>query len=229
MLMSLPRVERLNTADSIAHSNACNIPLMTQFKVVEARACEPGVWLDTWAAEYDSLAGYDEKEYDELIDLAGQNAFPAKYFERMGRWKDSAKSDRRWRPNVASVAYIIWLQAETEQPPCPRAEQTVHFLENWAGRMYEDVFPTRRVKKRFGLSRATTLLHFLSAGRFPIYDSNVIEGIRRLYGINPSYTAEYYWITFCPQFKELAGECKTNDRRKLDKALFSYGATKLLA
>jgi hypothetical protein len=79
-----------------------------------------------------------------------------------------------------------------------------------------------------GLSRATTLLHFLSAGRFPIYDRNVIEAMWRLYGVRPSYTVNFYWDTFYPQFLELAADCKTDDFRRLDKALFSYGATRLL-
>jgi len=51
--------------------------------------------------------------------------------------------------------------------------------------------------------------------------------MRRLYGVSPSYTANYYWNTFYPQFQELAFECKTDDLRRLDKALFSYGATRL--
>ena len=129
---------------------------------------------------------------------------------------------------MASVAYIIWLQAEAEQPACPTNDQAVTFLDNWSSRTYEDLFSAKRVTKRFGLSRATTLLHFLSGGRFPIYDSNVIEAMRRLYGVSPSYTANYYWNTFYPQFQELAALCKTDDLRRLDKALFSYGATRLL-
>jgi hypothetical protein len=201
---------------------------MPQFKIVEVRACDPGMWLATWAAKYDGSAGFDEDEYTQLIDLARHNSLPARYFERVGRWKDSANANGRWKPNVASVAYIIWQQAEAEQPRCPADEQAVSFLDNWSSRTYEDVFPAKRVNKRFGLSRATTLLHFLSGGRFPIYDSNVIEATRRLYGVSPSYTANYYWNVFYPQFQELAAECKTDDFRRLDKALFSCGGTRLL-
>jgi hypothetical protein len=72
--------------------------------------------LAAWAAKYDDSASFDEDEYTQLIGLAQQNGLPAKYFERVGRWKDSANTDRRWKPNVASVAYIVWLQAEAEQP-----------------------------------------------------------------------------------------------------------------
>jgi hypothetical protein len=200
---------------------------MHQFKILEVRSCDPCEWLASWSAKYGELAGFDENEYAELIDLARQNSFPLKYFERVGRWKDSANSEGRWKPNVASVAYIIWLQAEAEQPQCPSNEEAVSFLDNWSIRNYEDVFSAKRVNKRFGLSRATTLLHFLSAGKFPIYDSNVIEAMRRLSGVSSPYTSNHYWNTFYPQFLELAAECKTDDLRRLDKALFSYGGTRL--
>lgn len=93
-----------------------SIPLMPQFKIVEVQPCDPDVWLAAWAAKYDDSASFDEDEYTQLIGLAQQNGLPAKYFERVGRWKDSANIDRRWKPNVASVAYIVWLQAEAEQP-----------------------------------------------------------------------------------------------------------------
>jgi hypothetical protein len=201
---------------------------MPQFKIVEVRACDPDVWLATWSTKYEDSAGFDEDEYTQLIDLAQQNSRPAKYFERVGRWKDSANTDGRWKPNVASVAYVIWLQAEAEQPHRPENEQALSFLDNWSSRTYEDVFSAKRVNKRFGLSRATTLLHFLSGGRFPIYDSNVIKAMKRLYEVSPSYTLNHYWNKFYPQFLELAANCKTDDFRRLDKALFSYGATRLL-
>jgi hypothetical protein len=200
---------------------------MPEFEIVEVRVCEPYEWLDSWAAKYDDLAGYDEDEYNRLIGLAQQDNLCREYFVRIGRWKDSANTVGRWQPNVASVAYIIWLQAEAERPNRPAEEEAVNFLDAWSSRTYEDVFLANRVNKRFGLSRATTLLHFLSGGRFPIYDSNVIEAMRRLYGVRPTYTAHYYWNTFYPQFRELAATCNTEDFRRLDKALFSYGATKL--
>jgi len=155
--------------------SACKLSFMPQFKIVEVRECDPVLWLATWAAEYGGSAGFDEDEYAQLIDLARQNSTPVGYFERVGRWKDSANTNGRWKPNVASVAYVIWLQAEAEQPCCPADEQAVSFLDGWSSRTYEDIFSAKRVNKRFGLSRATTLLHFISGGRFPIYDSNVIE------------------------------------------------------
>jgi hypothetical protein len=202
---------------------------MPQFKILEVRECDPATWLAFWAAKYDGSSGFDEEEYRRLITLAKQESFPAKFFERIGRWKDSANTDRRWQPNVASVAYIIWRQAEAEQPGCPTNEKALDFLNDWASRAYEDVYRANPPRtKRFGLSRATTLLHFLSGGSFPIFDSNVRTAICRLYGVSPKETATYYLSDFCPLFLELAANCRTDDLRRLDKALFSCGLTTLL-
>lgn len=200
---------------------------MPNFRIVVTQACDAGTWLDTWSAEYDKSSGNDETEYTKLIELSARTTDTEGFYERIGRWKDSANSDRRWQPNVASVAYPIWQVAEQVRPTCPVPEQVIPFLENWSSKRYEDTFQNRTVTKRFGLSRATTLLHFLSRGRLPIYDSNVIEAMHLLYESNPVYTAVYYWNVFYPQFQALACECGTEDYRKLDKALFSYGAAKL--
>jgi hypothetical protein len=200
---------------------------MPEFKILEVRECDPRSWFVSWSAKYKDPIDV-EKEYAALISLARQNSFPPAYFERVGKWKDSANSDGRWKPNVASVAYLIWRQAEDEQPRCPTADLVVSFLEDWSARAYKDVFPAREVKKQFGLSRATTLLHFVSGGKFPIYDSNVIKAIGRLYKKKPLYTANYYWETFYAQFLELAALCQTDDFRRLDNALFSYGSSNSL-
>ena len=51
------------------------------------------------------------------------------------------------------------------------------------------------------------------------------EAISRLLG-QPKLpnTADAYSNEYVPRFRELALLCKTNDFRKLDQALFSYGA-----
>jgi hypothetical protein len=84
------------------------------------------------------------------------------------------------------------------------------------------------VKKRFGVPRATTLLHFVSGGRFPIIDSRVRRAIARLCDDHvPPNTVRWYLDSFRPLFSELAALCKTeDDSRILDKALTSYGSRK---
>ena len=47
--------------------SACKLSFMPQFKIVEVRACDPVLWLATWAAEYGGSAGFDEDEYAQLI------------------------------------------------------------------------------------------------------------------------------------------------------------------
>ena len=43
----------------------------------------------------------------------------AEDFRRIGKWKDDATTENQWKPNVASVAYLIWEQAAEELPKCP--------------------------------------------------------------------------------------------------------------
>ena len=82
---------------------------------------------------------HDEKEYRDLI--AKYESFSAKDFERIGKWKDGAKTKAQWKPNIAIVAYPIWMQAAQELPKCPDDGSDVKvFLDDWSGRTYTDVF-----------------------------------------------------------------------------------------
>src|SRR4030095_12238651 len=143
--------------------------------------------------------------------------------ESIGRWKDAAISDAKWKANVASVAYIVWMQAASELPQCPEDAGVVEFLKDWSTRTYPDQFASRTVKKSFGLSRATTLLYFLSEGRFPIFDSRVRKAIKRLYGISIPNKVRQYVTSYVPLFHEVAVKCGSNNFRMVDRALFSYG------
>ena len=175
-----------------------------------------------WADQYPS-SDYDNAEYRELI--AKHKSLSSTDFERIGKWKDGASTESQWKPNVASVAYLIWKQAAKESPKCPQESEVAGFLEDWSNRSYSDVFKNGSRKKRFGLSRATTLLHFISGGRYPIFDSRVKTAIARLLDRPElSGTASSYLESYIPLFKKLADHCETDDFRMLDKALFSYGA-----
>lgn len=168
-------------------------------------------------------ADYDEAEYRDLIKGSGEFS-PADY-ERIGKWKDNAQSISRWKPNVASVAYEIWMQAAKERPRCPAADGVGAFLSEWSDRLYQDEYKngTKRVK-HFGLSRASTLLHFISGGRYPIFDSRVIKAVSRLLGSSLDYSVASYVNSYCPVFQQIADLCRTTDLRTVDMALFSYGA-----
>ena len=144
-------------------------------------------------------------------------------FERIGRWKDAATADAKWKPNVASVAFQVWLQVATALPRCPNSAGAADFLLDWSERKYTDQFANRAVKKRFGLSRATTLLYFLSRGRFPIFDSRVRRALIRLRGAPVPNTVSAYLSCYCPLFLDIANRCRTSDLRKVDQALLSYG------
>ena len=191
-----------------------------KFQVQEMRDSTPREWLCAWAGRYQ---GYDEVEYQHLIDK--HKLLSAEDFRRIGKWKDGATTEKQWKPNVASVAYLIWEQAAEELPKCPEEDRVAVFLEDWSNRQYTDLLKNGSREKRFGLSRATTLLHFISGAHYPIFDSRVKTALARLLG-RPKLpdTVRGYLDSCLPLFKELADLCETNDFRMLDKALFSYGA-----
>jgi hypothetical protein len=191
-----------------------------RFQVLEMKDSPPQDWLRVWAGLY---RGYDETEYRDLIEK--HESFSAEDFRRIGKWKDGVTTEGPWKPNVASVAYLIWEQAAKELPKCPEESAVVDFLGDWSNRAYTDKFKNGPRKKRFGLSRATTLLHFVSGGLYPIFDSRVKTAIARLLD-RPKLpdTVSSYLDSYLPLFKELADRCETDDFRMLDKALFSYGA-----
>lgn len=132
-----------------------------------------------------------------------------------------------WRPNVASVAYSIWMEAANELPGSHFDESTAEaFLKYWETRKCTCEQKTGTVERRFGLSRASTLLHFVSGGKFPILDRRVRAAIQSLTGGLARNTVDWYCYTFCRVFTALAAECHTQDVRRLDNALFEYGKTR---
>ncbi len=194
-----------------------------RFRGVNGEDITPDEWLRTWAALYPSKKYYAE-EYDALI--GNHKSLSAADFVRIGKWKDGAKTQGKWKANVASVAYEIWMQAAKEVPMCPEQTQVVAFLNDWSERKYTDHFTSRTIEKHFGLSRATTLLHFVSGGRFPIFDRRVRKAVARLLNCSPlSVPNEVRWYldSYCPLIKEIAALSGTEDLRTVDKALFSYG------
>jgi hypothetical protein len=193
-----------------------------RFRGLDGGDIVPDEWLRVWADRYPSD---DYAEYCALI--SNHKSFSAADFELMGKWKDAAKTEGKWKPNVASVAYRIWMQLASDLPMCPEENAVANFLANWSERNYTDVYKGKPTVKRFGLSRTTTLLHFLSGGRFPIFDSRVRTAMSRLLNSPVSNTVGWYLDSYCPLFLEIAGLCKTEDLRTLDMALFSYGERKL--
>jgi len=171
-----------------------------------------------WVERYPSN---DYAEYGELITK--HKSLSAADFEQIGKWKDRAKTEGKWKANVASVAYPIWMQAASELPKCPEGRGVAGFLDDWSHRKYTDKYANGRREKRFGLSRSTTLLHFISGGCFPIFDSRVRKAITRLLNSPVPNTVCWYLDSYCPLFLEVAALCGTEDLRMVDMALFSYG------
>jgi hypothetical protein len=193
-----------------------------RFRSSDGREVTPEQWYDMWANRYPAN---DYADYGVII--ANYKSFSPRDFEQIGKWKDNGKTPSKWKPNVASVAYPIWIQASVESPQCPNERDVAAFLNDWAGRKYTDCYATGQVEKRFGLSRATTILHFLSRGRYPIFDSRVRTALARLLGSTVPNTVGWYLDSYCPVSLEIAALCGTEDLRRMDMALFSYGARKL--
>lgn len=197
---------------------------MSQFRFRNTNGAQisPPAWLQVWAARYPED---DYMEHDDLI--ARQGSFSGADFEEIGKWKDGAWTDGRWKPNVASVAYQIWMQAAWELPTCPEGEAVSDFLETWSSRTYTDVYSKGPVTKCFGLSRATTLLHFVSGESFPIFDARVRKAMTRLLARPVANTVRWYLDHYCPMFAEMVTLCDAKRSRTVDLALFAYGDKKL--
>src|SRR5215471_11098111 len=97
------------------------------FRDTNGKEIAPDEWLRLWSRRYPSD---DDPEYFALI--AKNQSLSAADFERIGRWKDGAQKDGRWKPNVASVGYPIWMQAASELPRCPDEARLSNFLHDWS-------------------------------------------------------------------------------------------------
>ena len=195
-----------------------------KFQVLEMKCSTPQEWLRRWSKRYDEE---ESKKYVEEYKylIAHYKSYCADDFRRIGKWKDSVTTMDRWKQDVASVAYLIWEHSAATLPTCPDDAGTAAFLDQWANLTYTDTFKAGPRKKRFGLSRATTLLHFLSGGLYPIFDSRVKTGLARLCGGRELEDDVSTYLTSCvPLVRQLARQCGTDDIRLIDKALFSYGA-----
>src|SRR5690242_19449704 len=104
-----------------------------RFLILDVRDGTPQEWLRVWAARYPRD---DEKEYRDLI--AKHKSFSADDFVRIGKWKDGATTELQWRPNVASVAYLIWELVAEKLPKCPEERDLAVFLKDWSNTEYTD-------------------------------------------------------------------------------------------
>lgn len=188
------------------------------FRNSSGRQIAGAEWLRVWSSLYPegNYAGYEQL-------IAKHGTLSSSDLEQVGRWKDAARSDAKWKRNTASVAYLVWMQAASEIPVSPDDDTLLNFLNDWSERVYVDEFGEKSATKRFGLSRATTLLHFLSGGRYPIFDSRVRRALGRLIDAPIRNTANWYTSSYCPLLADIASACGTTDLRTVDKALFSYG------
>ena len=180
---------------------------------------DPALWMREWSADF------PQTKYPSLDALIRKPDLTAADFEYLGQWKDNALGKvGRWRANVASVAFHIWMQAASELPGGRIARADVpSFLAEWSSRTYVDRFSTRTVSKCFGLPRATTLLHALSGGEYPIFDKRVRLAFKRLTGQAAGKTVDWYLSSYVPFFSQLVAECRAEDLKLVDNALFAYG------
>jgi hypothetical protein len=181
-----------------------------------------------WAALYEALNdAEDNRVHKVLIEKKG--SLLSEDFELAGRWKEGCLSEAnlRWKSNTPT-AYDVWMQAKKELPMCPTQDRVAEFLNAWSEIKFSagvEKKTGRAVEKRFGMSRATALLHFVSGGLYPIFDSRVAEAMNRL-GSPVGKTIDGYLTSFCRLFGEIAELCGASGPeglRMLDNALFCYG------
>ncbi|MFZ3375140.1 MAG: hypothetical protein WA183_06270 [Chthoniobacterales bacterium] len=190
-----------------------------RFRSLDGCDITPKAWLNMWAALYPT-SKYGT-EHDKLI--AKPEPLSAAYFVRIGKWKDAAQAESKWKPNVAMVAYQIWMDAASKPPRCPDESQVADFLRDWSDRKYINDYGSCEREMHFGLSRATTLAYFISEGRFPIFDSRVRKAMMRLLGSPVPNSVPWYVDSFRPLFREIVALAAAENGRTVDKALFSYG------
>jgi hypothetical protein len=198
---------------------------MNRFKFLhpEWREIEAHAWVTWWADCYD---GADNPEYFDLIKKQGK--LSGEDYEQIGKWKEGCLKPNphgRWKTGTP-VAYDVWMEAKKKLPKWQEGDDAAEFLTKWSEeRFLAGKRNGQDLKHKFGLSRATTLLHFISSGRYPIIDSRVKTAMTRL-GFPIGDTTEAYLKCFCPRFSELAAICGVagiEGLRTLDNALFNYG------
>jgi hypothetical protein len=127
------------------------------FRYPEWREIDPPGWVTWWAFLY---GDGDNPEYFDLIERPG--TLSAEDFEQIGKWKEGClkPGNGRWKTGTPT-AYDVWMQAKAELPECPEKTGITAFLTDWSERKFA---AGKGQRKRFGLSRATALLHFVSRG-----------------------------------------------------------------
>jgi hypothetical protein len=212
-------------------------------------------WLGTWSALFPS-SKYSENVYLELLDRGPELSDEG--IEILGAWKDAALKSTslqnpsghlfgrvrvlfngKWNPGT-SCAYSSWQQIPSRLPTLKQQldrQEYSRFLTDLAEMQYEKTARGGHLTEaRFGLSRATYVLHVFSRGNYPIYDRwthcamyQLTDGEYRGQRIHKSKHSQPTWYleNFVPFVREVASVCNAaNDQRGLrnvDKALFAYG------
>lgn len=219
-------------------------PVSFRFLSAAGQQTSPHQWLVDWSERFPSKK-YPESVYKYLVrrgpDIDRLDVLI------MGWWKDAAldlasvpiEGDtnlvptqlrpkiRRWKPEAASVHYDGWNWLANNLSTI----QGIWFGGTEPARLLESL-NERRGSRRFGLSRASFVLHVLSRGIYPIYDGNTHRGLYRLtrgtsyegrIRASKQQDSNWYLQTFQMIVGQLQAACDC-DVRLLDKALFAYGA-----
>jgi hypothetical protein len=143
-----------------------------KFRYPEWTEVKPSAWIQKWAAVFlsDKVRAKDDGVYKALMKKNG--ALAGDDFEQIGQWKvgclpkDDGEESKMWRPET-SAAYEVWMEAK-QNPPRPANDVITEvfarqFLITWSEKTFKmKVRGGKQKAKRFGLSFATALLHFMS-------------------------------------------------------------------
>ena len=84
-------------------------------------------------------------------------------------------------------------------------------------------FRVERCKRDLDWHEPRRFCIFLSRGTYPIFDSRVRRAFRRLTGDKAYDRVDWYLGSYLPFFSQLISECRTDDKKAVDNALFMYG------
>ena len=180
------------------------------------------------ASDFDFLGAWKDGALKKSIPHKGLK-FGDCWVSFSGKWSEVAAS---------SCAYQVWQRLpQTRESLARYLDRGEHreFLAHLARQSYRKASRGGITDAKFGLSRATYVLHIFSSAEFPIYDNNTHAGAHALTQgrfegqIIPKTKVdnpEWYLRTFCRIVQDLQEACQATDissRRAVDQALFCCG------
>ncbi len=158
-------------------------------------------FINRWQPKYDEKE-HDEGEYREIIKcLNDKKSISKELFERILRWKSDRIMGKIDWDNFEQYESIL------DKLPLVSDREKLNLLVALPG---------------IGIPFASTILHFILPGRFPIIDIRTVEALSHFNYIDwRAINTERYW-EFCKVMNEIKIHLKEFNLREIDRALFAF-------